>query len=442
MKKNIVLICIVLSIFSCESGKLANLGSTISQRRLLEDFDRFYDIILISHPKPFTSLEELEEIKNIQREKVKRMSKLEFYKILSPIISKVNCGHTFLHAGYGMDSEAIGNGNFLPIQVKVIDRKIFLIKDFSQNDIDPGSEIISINSIKSDKIIDKLFSSISSDGDIETSKVDMLNRGLRFNFYYYLLIESSSTYNIEYVSHNDSYLNETIVKSTDWDGVLSNYNETPYKYIYKDHISYEINDNYALLTIPHFNYYSESKFADFSKEIDQFFIKLKELKIDDLLVDLRGNGGGDPFAGNLLLTYILEEPFQYFADNTAFYDNLVQDSEINKNSFRGRIYTLIDGGCFSTTGHVLSLIKDQNRGVIIGQESGGGYMCSDYSKEVTLNNSGLKFNVAKQIFATSVVGQELGRGIIPDVQIDYTIDDYISEKDLEMEYATRFIKEN
>lgn len=442
MKNILKLVGIVFILFSCESGNLTSYKSTFSQKMLLEDYDRLYDSILVNHPKTFTNLEELEEIKNIQREKIKRMSKLEYLKIVSLLLSKVNCGHTSLNLDFVEDRTIIEKGNFLPIQVRIINRKIFLIKDFSDNEITPGSEILSINNLTSEQIVDQLYSSLSSDGGIETSKERMLNMSMRFNYHYYLLVESSSNYAIEYSSPGDSSINEITVKSTNFDGLISNYNKTPYKYNYKDDISYQFNDNYALLTIPHFVYYDTAKLKKFRNDIDLFFLKLKESNISDLILDLRGNGGGDPIAGNLLLTYLLEKPFQYFADNTPFYDDLIKDSEIHNNSFRGKLYTLIDGGCFSTTGHVLSLLKDQNRGLFIGQESGAGFICNDSSIEVSLINSGLKFNLAKKTYATSVKGQELGRGIVPDVLINYSIYDYIDKIDLEMIYVTNKIAES
>lgn len=429
----ILLFCFSMIINTDESK------SYYTQNELLEDFDNLYETILKEHPQIFTNKKELENLKNIQRNKIKDMSKYEFIKLVSPLIAKINCGHSTIDLNFEKDDKIINEANFLPIQVKVIDNKIYLIKDYTENTITPGSEIHAINNKKSENIIKEFYNSIPSDGEINSIKEIILNTGIRFNYLYYFFIDNSKQYNINYSLPGESSKLQINLNSNNYEKLIKNYESSPFKNEPNINVKYEINDKYALLSIPHFIYYEEEEKKEFDNIIDSFFLELKETNVNKLILDLRGNDGGDPFAGNKLLSYLLSKPFKYFSDETPYYTELKKQSEINSNSFKGELYTLIDGGSFSTTGHVISLLQDQNRGKFIGNESGAGFICSDYSQDKTLSNSGIKFRLATLTFSTNVKGQQLGRGIIPDVHIKYSISDYLEKRDLEIDYIVSHI---
>jgi len=260
------------------------------------------------------------------------------------------------------------------------------------------------------------------------------NLGYHLHYFYYLFREANNEFQIRYILPETTEIKKLKLKSISYTYLVEKYKNDPYKDTVYSELKYEINDEYALLKIPHFSYYDVNEYKFYEQKLTNFFKDIKKSQSSNLILDLRGNGGGDPNAGNLLLTHILDEPFQYFTDNTPFYPELTQISEISNDSFKGNIFTIIDGGCFSTTGHVLSIMKDQNIGKFIGQESGGGYICSDGSQEINLINTGIKINMAKISYSTNVKGQTLGRGIIPDNIINYTINDYLENKDIEMEF--------
>ena len=111
-----------------------------------------------------------------------------------------------------------------------------------------------------------------------------------------------------------------------------------------------------------------------------------------------------------------------------------------KKSFKGKIYVLIDGGCFSTTGHMTSLLKHHKFATFIGQETGGTYTCNDASKEFSLDNTAYKGVVARRTFFTSVEGMSWAEGVQPDYEIITTSQDLISGKDATLEYAIKLIK--
>lgn len=107
--------------------------------------------------------------------------------------------------------------------------------------------------------------------------------------------------------------------------------------------------------------------------------------------------------------------------------------------FTGHLYTLIDGACFSTTGHLLALLKHHNLGIFVGEESGGGFMCTDGSRETTMRHTKVRLYSSTMIFRAATVGQTEGRGVMPDYRVTPSLADYLSGTDAIMNKALEII---
>jgi C-terminal processing protease CtpA/Prc len=403
---------------------------------LLEDFDQLIKMFIVKHPKMFTNMDEFESMRVLQRAKITDMNEYEFFQILAPVIEKMNCGHTSIKYSKLQQKDIVDNGNFLPFDVKIIDEELYLINDFSSQSIKKGAKITSIDGKAAGDIIDEVYKLYTSDGDNLSAKQAQINSGfnphLSFAMAYQTIIGSPENFNVSYLSPNNKSISTANVSA-------SKYRPKTWK---NESLSFDYKDNYATLTVPHFYTYSSSELKKFSHSLDKFFRGLKARSIDNLILDLRGNSGGDPNAGNILLSYLLTSPFQYFDSGNIkyFYEPLTQQSQLNEHAFNGKLITLIDGLIFSTTGHVLSHLANQKRGKFIGQESGGGYICNDGSEMINLDNTKVGFNVATFAFSTSVQGQTRGQGIRPDIEAKYRIQDYLNNTDLEMQAALDLIQ--
>jgi len=123
-----------------------------------------------------------------------------------------------------------------------------------------------------------------------------------------------------------------------------------------------------------------------------------------------------------------------------YYYDLKKLLDPAKNSFRGKLYILINGASFSSTGHLCSLLKFHQIGTFIGEESGGSFVCTDGSQDLTLSNTKLSFHYSTKAFSTAVSGLTPGRGIIPDYPVTPTIEDHLRQRDGEMELAIGMIE--
>jgi hypothetical protein len=112
------------------------------------------------------------------------------------------------------------------------------------------------------------------------------------------------------------------------------------------------------------------------------------------------------------------------------------------NPFQGKQYYLIDGMCFSTTGHLASLLKYYRLGTFIGEETGATYTCNDASHDTNLKHTGYRLQSARHSFATAVSGFRLDCGILPDYPVRETVDDRIRGRDRVLDYALELIRQN
>jgi C-terminal processing protease CtpA/Prc len=191
--------------------------------------------------------------------------------------------------------------------------------------------------------------------------------------------------------------------------------------------------NTAIITIKTFAYYGETeKFSDF---VDNAFGEIRARGVEHLIVDLRGNDGGDPFCSTHLLAYIESKPVPYFARRYGQYEDFADPIPLAENRFEGKLLILIDGGCSSSTGHLCAVLDYHNFGKFVGGETGATYTCNDASKSIILDNTKLDINMPRMTFSAAVSGYSRSSGILPDYPVAPNIEDLVAGCDNVREYA-------
>jgi hypothetical protein len=143
------------------------------------------------------------------------------------------------------------------------------------------------------------------------------------------------------------------------------------------------------------------------------------------------------------LKYLAQEPIVYFHNPP---EPLAETGKplalASNNHFKGRLYTMLDGGEGSTTGHLLALLKFHGLGEFVGVESGATYFCNDASVRFTLKNTRLGLKMARASFAVEVTGMPKNRGILPDYRVEPTSRDLAEKRDTTLEFTRRLIAGN
>ena len=404
------------------------------KEKLQADFQQFRSILEETHPALYDYTEKtvLDSLFDSNYEAIQGdMDFNGFLMLMTEVISQLGCGHSSLWIPG--DYWTVAPYQLFPLKLQQAGEKFYVAGSFAESaglstDIVPiGSELRSINGEPFERIVAHLESLTSADG---------LNRAFRrakvaqhFSMKYAMAYGFHETFTIQYIQADQEQPDEAVLKPVSKEQVdpgEADHNELSMK---------ELNEGRtALLTINTFGYYGEVPM--FKSFIDSVFQVINQKGIDQLILDLRGNGGGDPFCSSYLWGYLQHEPVPYFEDHYGRYDTLANAIPQPAMHFQGDLYTLIDGLGFSTTGHFCGLLKYHQVGKFVGSETGATYTCTGNATYPALEQTGIMVGTARVMrYTAAVKGMDPLRGIIPDYPVQITQEDLISGRDGILEYA-------
>ncbi|MBN1879879.1 hypothetical protein JW823_07185 [bacterium] len=424
---------------------------------LRQDFQQMRRFLETEHccPYEYTGHEEFDRFFDKQFRLIDRpMTLNEFFRIAAPLAARVGCMHTALWMnGRFFDTTP---GRMFPLTVRIIESQLVITGSYEtmsgsspspvNADDDsrelpallsppPGSIITEINGLHASKILEELRRITSADAlnpyFIETQVAK------RFSMFYASVFGLADHYTVtcripgQAVEKVYSLQPATIqsVRSV----VFANFNRPlPVMDILPDGVT-------ALIRVPTFIYYDRVEpFREFMKTS---FRLIREKGIKNLILDLRGNDGGDPFCAVILYSYLLKQPAPYFAESYGKYVSLADPVQIPENGFDGKVYVLIDGRCGSTNGHFCALLKYHDLVTFVGTPSGSTFVCNaGKNTEMTLANTSLILTVGRSSFAAAVSGMDKSKPIIPDVDVHETVEIWRTGRDVFMETVLGLIE--
>ena len=404
-----------------------------SKNDLKEDFNQLIEK-LETHPQVNTFISESEWNILVESQKSKLTDGLsieDFYKITLPIVAKVGCGHTNL---YNLEYNAATKKSlvFLPYRFVIESNKLYVIENLSENKLIPlGSTIESINGKPIQEILNFILSSMSADGYNASYRKRMASKG--FTYYYHSLFGINDYNEISYqfddVTERLEFKCSELIPNGNF---LKNSDAS---------LNFEVNEELqaGILTIKTFSFYNEVD--KFRKFIDSSFTIVQNEKLENIIIDLRGNQGGDPYCSSYLLRAISNEPIQYYRDDKD-YPELLRPNQSLGFDLPNKTYVLIDGFGFSSTGHLCALIKEHDLGTFIGEELGSTYSCNGGQENTILKNTGLFLQVGQKVVDVMVNPKNFDktRGILPDIKVKSDYQSIISGRDAYMEKALELIK--
>ena len=217
------------------------------------------------------------------------------------------------------------------------------------------------------------------------------------------------------------------------------------------------------------NTFSSHKKQEFKREIKNYFKEIKQKEINNLIIDIRNNGGGTTRLVRYLYEFITDKPYCTFSklkkklstyalkqrsgrlsrvavlksgkDKIQVRESKLTQPGDNKYRFNGQVYVLIGPYTFSSAADFAAIIKDYETGTLVGQETGG--LASCYGDQISgrLPNSGLDFGVSYKKFIRPA-GFSNGRGVIPDVKVDVDATQKLQGKDQVLQKTLELIKQN
>ena len=471
---------------NAENGNIINCSTDTlyTVKQLKEDFVILRNALEEGHAGlyRYTLKEEFDKMfDKIDQSLTESLSEIDFFLKLDPLITNIHCGHTRMGLSSPTNSFINMSPITIPFSFEFINNKTYILYNYSEiKDLIMGGEVVSINGNPIDSIVQKMLPLISSDAQIQTFKYHYLKKANNFSRLYALLYGQCTSFSIIYKSPLNNEKETIDVKGIS-KAKMMKIAEERYPELSKKlpPISKRYENEIPILEIRTFN---SSEFAESNISYPAFlkeaFNEFKENDIKNLIIDLRNNDGGDDEYGKILASYLFDKPFYYYKKlefkKTAYdflectdllseeWESFVKDAKKNSNdwydfidhpnigeqknldpSFNGKVYILINGNSFSTTGDITSIIHFNKKAKFIGEECGAAYYGSNsfVIPVLTLPNTKIRISIPLIKYTLAVDGYPTNRGIIPDYPIYTDIKDLVNGKDSEMEYLIKLITE-
>ncbi|HOX75750.1 MAG TPA: S41 family peptidase [Bacteroidales bacterium] len=467
--KNIVLVLVIFLITKPSPGQ------KMSPQEAGKDFSIFRTALVEAHPGiyRFESKETFDSLfRSIEIALVDSISQTEFYRLLSPVVASIRCGHTkFFPEGF-LDEDHLyhyyyGTDSLFPLKLMFSGKEGYVLDSYDQKtDIEKGTEILSINDKPLREIMSFLFQNMVADGRVESSRYLELSNF--FPAYYANLIESPGQFRLTLRKSNGETEN-VLVPATTLSEIKEYEKNNPGKRERNFVLTFP-DEKVALVKIKAF--YPLSKEDNFKRFLKNSFKEINSRKIQRLVIDLRDNEGGNDRWGALLFAQLTDKPFSYYetlklpnknlsfseyAQMPKFYGLLkllirkdkdggykwpvhknLKIQKPSKNPFMGEVLVLVNGFSFSVTSEFAAVAKSTGRAVLVGQETGGTYSGNNSGTFaiVTLPSSRLVLGIPMLGYYMAVPQiQPFDRGVLPDIEISPTIHQAIKGEDIVLDKA-------
>ncbi|NIQ06149.1 MAG: hypothetical protein GWO20_10615 [Candidatus Korarchaeota archaeon] len=250
----------------------------------------------------------------VGREFSSPMTALEFYRQVVPLIAKFKDGHTSIRPGQFCSAGEEENWLFFPFDLSFKGKRVHITNNYSSIKIAEGAELLSINEIPIRKIQERLFKFISGkrregkEANLEAIFQELLTCVYGFE----------GEYEVE-VRSRGGRVKEKIT------GV-------PYEKIREERGLESPPYSYRALLEERIGIINCRSFRDlesFKGVLKETFTKIKGERVEDLIIDIRKNSGGDSRLGNELLGYLTSKPFIRQSKNELMMRSLEADGGYN-----------------------------------------------------------------------------------------------------------------
>lgn len=393
-------------------------------------------------------------------------STLDAIYIMQEFMYGLGDAHASITASYGY----LGVKRILPFKVFILDDRLF-IRHYPEKPELNGAEIYSIDKVRSQAIIDSLKIFYPNDGarNITGFGLPALFNSLYAAFChesdFYYLETSKGAVNAASCDMGDQHFDELVSYSwMDYTVSDSSFSST-------------FTDDYGYFRFSGFDRVEEGHNVE--SEFENLITTVNSRHIKNMIIDLRFNSGGDPYIAGRMATHFVTKPFRiferliltnnrrttyasYMVRNIAYrcrhmgtrkadgrrekcrFEKGLQEYAPSPLHFDGNIYVLTSSMTGSSATMLCKYLMDLPNVKFVGTETEGSvnYFCAHRHCELTLPNAHVYVSFGMQIveLKKGSCDTEKPTGLIPANRVNYTIDDLLNRRDLEMDWIRNDIQ--
>ena len=398
-----------------------------------------------------------------------------FENQLREVITKVGCVHTMAFIPKAKVKKKDKKPTWIiPFKVFTDGDKLWIADALEDSLLHyKGVEILAINGRAASSIVQRLRKHQSADGYNTTFSKRFINRGLYFNLLTtrYYGLDSLATFSFSRAGKIEQRKLSTVdlnrfkpkkkKKITYWRSMMKNH-----------FFRIDSTTNTGIIKIAAFKPYNRKTQRFYKKA----FKTIEESGVDNLVIDLRDNLGGNIFEAASLLSYILDDKHYYTLEreknnlkdyaipSTKFANKMIylkrnvfsfrkrykkdslhiiemQFKPSKRFNYNGKTWVMTNGMSTSSSSYLAAYLKHQGAAIIVGAEAGGGEAGNNggFYAKVELPNSKIKIQIPQYWLNYHLV-EDKGTGAIPHYPITPKLKDVILKKDVELDFILERIK--
>ncbi len=424
----------------------------------------------------------------------KPLDEKQFYLLISQLVEKIKCGHTFMNPLNLNDNvaERIFSNQVLPFYFVLIDGKIIVTHNISENtSIQRGDVITEINGVRAAKIIDKLLTVSRGDGNNSLGKrlnnINLLPEEVYghalFDIYFPLLFQKNSDQFTVAVTKFNGKRSKFKVSAITPEQKKSAY-EKQFGKIPQAEETWEyksLSEQTAYMKFGTFAFWNSD--FQWKSYLETAFINLNSKpSVKNLIIDLRGNEGGNGEIRDEILSYITPKPTRgefnstncyrslkindsllpylstwdkrfkqpknsddFFMNEIGLYERKIGNSTAmvtpKPNRFKGNVYLLTDPVNSSSTFDMAWTFQENKLGKIIGEKTGGTKQGLNGGEMFFLTLPDTKFEIDLPILYYYVKNVP-DEGVTPDYIVKTTLENVRNSVDSQLDFTMNLIAKN
>ncbi len=473
----------------------------LSREQLIQDLEILKRSLVGLHPGIFryNTPAQIDTIfSDFQTMLTEPMSEGQFFVRVSQLVSLLKCGHTFANP-YNQDEKLrqrlFGQRTYIPFYFRIVDGRFIVTANASSKRLADGSEIIKINGVPVKEIVSRLLTVTKGDGNstlehrigsIGLTRFEAESYAL-FDWYFPLLFpmkeEIFDVEAIDFATKKATSFSVTAMtkaeRTTEMERVLGP------RPTYDDGWKFEIRDGSTGYLKIENSITWRLKTIKFKEFLASVFAELRSKNIKNLIIDVRGNGGGDMDPGFEISRYLAKETLPPYAESRRLvrnvsanpelakylssYDNAVLSSVKNglpsgmyrkfdatffeilgresypsvdphENRFIGKTFIIADASNASATFQFLNFVQQNRLATIVGQSTGGNKQGINGGNYLFLSLPNSRIEIDIPLYFQAPMKSERDESVFPDVPVKQSGEDVGNKIDREMNEIKKLIE--